>query len=209
MRSYVDHIVYATPDLAAGVVIIERLLRCDIVPGGRHPGWGTRNALVSLGTASYLEIIGPDPDTAAGTNPTLFGIDRLDAPRIVTWAVKGHDLTDLVASAKEMGVDLGSVSAGSRSLPDGSQLAWELTDPFAERCGGVVPFFIDWGAGPHPATTLPRACTLVAVTIEHPDVERVETALEAVGVTAPVTKASQAAVTAVIETPNGVVELSR
>src|SRR5262249_11322359 len=60
--SRVDHLAYATPDLEKGVAEIERLLGVRATPGGQHPGRGTRNALVSLGPTSYLEIVGPDPD---------------------------------------------------------------------------------------------------------------------------------------------------
>ena len=55
----VDHLVYATPDLAAGVDQVERLLGVKAIPGGQHPGGGTRNSLIRLGEGSYLEIIGP------------------------------------------------------------------------------------------------------------------------------------------------------
>jgi len=34
------------------------------VLGGRHPGGGTRNALIAPGADSYLEIVGPDDDLA-------------------------------------------------------------------------------------------------------------------------------------------------
>src|SRR5919204_3752865 len=79
----VDHLVYATPDLQAGVDRAEKLLGIRAAPGGRHPGRGTRNALIALGPASYLEIMAPDPDQDAPTEPRWFDVDALPQPRLV------------------------------------------------------------------------------------------------------------------------------
>ncbi|MDK1010172.1 MAG: VOC family protein [Actinomycetota bacterium] len=61
MLRFVDHLVYSTPDLDEGIHLVEQLFGTDVTPGGRHENWGTRNALVSLGESTYLEIISPDP----------------------------------------------------------------------------------------------------------------------------------------------------
>src|SRR5262249_59484933 len=88
----IDHLVYATPDLAAGVRHIEAVLGIQASPGGQHPRQGTRNALLALGPTSYLEIIGPDPDQPKPPPPRKFEIHDLKEPPLVTWAAKGTNL---------------------------------------------------------------------------------------------------------------------
>jgi len=205
--SRIDHLVYATPDLAAGVERVEKLLGVRAIPGGQHPGAGTRNALIGLGGQVYLEIIGPDPDQPKPPRARRFGIDELKSPRLVTWAAKGADLDRIVTDSRRQGVDLGQVQAGSRQRPDGVMLAWKLTVSPALTEGGVVPFLIDWGATAHPASALPKGCTLVDLRAEHPTPERVQAMITALGLELPVKRGSAPALIATIATPRGVVEL--
>jgi 4-carboxymuconolactone decarboxylase len=203
----VDHLVYATPDLAAGIARIEQLLGVRATPGGQHPGRGTRNALIALGPNTYIEIIGPDPEQPAPKEPRPFGIDGLKAPRLVTWSAKERDLAGLSARATEQNVRLGALASGSRRRPDGVLLAWNYTDPRTVVADGVVPFFIDWGTTPHPAASAVQGGTLAELTAEHPDPARVTTALTAVGLNLAVKKGSAPALVAIINTPRGRVEL--
>src|SRR5579885_1268880 len=110
----VDHLVFTVPDLNAGIDVAEQLFGVRATPGGQHPGLGTRNALIALGPASYLEIIGPDPDQPKPAGPRRFGIDDLKAPHLLTWVAKGKSLETFAAGAKAHGVDLGAVIPGSR-----------------------------------------------------------------------------------------------
>lgn len=203
--SRVDHLVYAAPDLQLGIEGIEELLGLRATPGGRHPRWGTRNALLGLGPAVYLEIIAPDPDQPAPATPRLFGIDGLTRPRLVTWAAKGSDLERLKSAAERRGIHLGEVRAGSRQAPDGAVLAWSLTDPATVVADGIVPFFIDWGQSPHPARTAAEGATLIELRAEHPDAKHVEEMLRQLGL--PVRPAGAPALVAVIDCPKGRVEL--
>jgi hypothetical protein len=203
----VDHLVYATPDLDLGVNTIEGLLGVRATAGGQHPGLGTRNALIALGPATYLEIIGPDPDQPRLAQPRRFGIDDLKAPQLVGWVAKGTQLEQLVVNARNAGVGLGAVIAGSRKRPDGVVLSWRYTDPGVVLENRLIPYFIDWGTSPHPASTAPRGATLVGFRAEHPDAGRVEAMVRHVGLNLRVQPGSRPALIATIDSPKGRVEL--
>jgi hypothetical protein len=203
----IDHLVYATPDLAAGIQRIEAMLGIRATPGGQHPGEGTRNALVALGPASYLEIIARDPEQPEPGTPRKFGIDNLRAPRLVTWAAKGNDLGPMVVEARRRGVMLGDVIPGSRRTPSGALLSWHITSQRTVIADGLVPFFIDWGQTPHPAATAATGATLIALRAEHPDPERVRKILDELGFDLPVTRGATPALIATIAGPHGRVEL--
>ena len=133
--SRIDHLVYATPDLEGGVERIETLLGVRATLGGKHPGRGTRNALIALGEWTYLEIIGPDPDQSTPSADLSFGIGDLDQPTLVTWAVKAAELERLAEESKIHGLGLGPISERTRKQTDGTLLSWKLTAPapFAGR----------------------------------------------------------------------------
>jgi len=203
----VDHLVYATPDLQAGVERIEKLLGVRAAPGGQHPGRGTRNALLSLGPGIYLEIIGPDPEQPAPAQARPFGIDDLKEPRLVTWVAKGRDLERVAAEARRHGMKLGEVIPGSRRRADGVLLSWRYTDPRTVVADGIVPFFIDWGKTPHPSITATQGASLIGLRAEHPDADRVQRALTQLGLDLRVQKGQRAALVATVTGPRGQVEL--
>ena len=207
VRARLDHLVYATPDLARGIAEIEKLTGIEPTPGGQHPGRGTHNALISLGDDIYLEIIGPDPDQPNPTRPRSFGIDDLTSPRLVTWAARATNLDGLRSAAATHGVALGPVRRGARLRPDGVQLAWHFTDPRTQVADGIVPFFIDWDSSPHPAGSAAQGAKLVDLRAEHPEAAEAVRMLAALGLPLPVTRAERPALVATIEGPRGRVEL--
>jgi hypothetical protein len=203
----VDHLVYATPDLDETLAQLERSLGVRATPGGRHPGRGTRNALIAIGRFAYLEVVGPDPEQAEFATPRWFEIDELAAPRLVTWAAKSDDLETLVAGARAAGAVLGPLASGTRTRADGTTLRWRFTDPTTVVASGVVPFFIDWGVGAHPADTAVAGPTLTGLRAEHPEPERVAGSLAALGLDLHVTYAPCAGLIATLRTAAGIVEL--
>jgi hypothetical protein len=205
--SAVDHLVYAGPDLRAAADKVEALLGVKATPGGPHPGRGTRNMLIAVGPTQYIEIIGPDPEQPKPALARPFGIDSLRAPKLVTWAAKEQDLAARYKAAVASGVALGALAEGSRQRPDGLLLRWNYTDPRTVVADGLVPFFINWGATPHPAATAAKGGTLVGLRAEHPDADRVRRTLAQLGLALPVQQAAAASLIAAVDTGRGRVEL--
>ena len=209
--SVVDHVVLAAPDPEEGCRVVTEILGISPAAGGHHPRWGTRNALLSLGPRTYLEVMGPDGTPADTARPRPFHLDGGNAPagarpRVVTWAARTDDLDRVAAAARAEGVDLGQILAGSRTKPDGTLLQWKMTDLAMAREDGILPFFIDWGDTPHPGETTPSGCTLEELRLWHPQAAAMQRILQRLGIAAEI-REGPAAVEAVIRSPRGLVTL--
>jgi hypothetical protein len=153
-----DHLIFGVPVLEDGVRQLETRWGVRAQPGGHHQGLGTHNALLGLGQGTYLELIAPDPDRPPPVRPRPFGLDALDHPRLVAWAVRGDDLEARVAHARAQGYDPGDPLELQRTTAQGTPLRWRLT-PKA-LAGGPIPFLIDWGDAVHPSGSAPTGLTL-------------------------------------------------
>ena len=164
LKAIVDHLVYATPDLSMGVQRIAEWLGVEPVPGGEHPGRGTRNALVALGRKLPR-------DRRARSRPATTERAAVVPHRRTAAAAAGDvghtvgDIHEVAHRAAAAGIHLGSIGDGRRTRADGVALTWRFSDPAVSVYDGIVPFLIDWGASPHPAMMAPTggecrlACT--------------------------------------------------
>ena len=204
-----DHIIWATPDLDACVKGFAEMTGVEPRMGGSHPGLGTRNALLSLGTKLYLEIIGPDPaQDLTDTYGSVFA--ALTAPGMFTLAARSDDLRETQRKLAEVGLKSPPPFEMGRKLPNGGALSWRI---MAHQPGGAhgweFPFFIDWGSVPvHPAEDSPKGCSIKHLLVLAPDAAKLEQAYGAVGLDATVRRAMRPALEVLLNTPRGMVVLN-
>lgn len=204
----IDHLIYAARDLESGMDEIERLLGARPEPGGRHPQFGTHNALLSLGPATYLELMAPDPARAPPPQGVPFAARADGSSWLATWVLAIDGIDEAATQAREQGVALGDVQAGARQRSDGTLVEWRLTHPYAKPYDGAVPFLIDWGSTPHPARSAPPGGELISLTIEHPRAGAVRRDLAALGSEVEVRPADAYRLIAEIRTGAGIVSLA-
>ena len=84
----------------------------DATPGGQHQIWGTRNALISIGSRNVSGNYGTGSDPFKARTETTIGHYRLYKPRLVTWVCRSADLDKTIELGKQLGVDLGEVQSG-------------------------------------------------------------------------------------------------
>ena len=203
-----DHLVYATPNLHSTVRDLSDQLGVTPSPGGRHVGRGTRNYLLGLAEGSYLEVIGPDRDQDDFTGTRPFGMNTLERPRLLAWAVRVTDIDAYVRRAQASGYDPGPVRDMSRVTPDGERLSWRLTETEDTGRPALIPFLIDWGSTRHPSEASPIGATLVGFRCETSDPRSLLTNLEALGVTAQVDLRAGDRLVCEVEGQAGVITLS-
>jgi hypothetical protein len=179
-HAQVDHLVVAIRSLPEGLAEFERLTGISAIAGGRHPGRGTENALVSLGGGKYLEIIAPQ--AGASLSPRDEGMRGLDRLRIINWAITVTDVDEAVTALKGAGFAGTAPQPGSRVTPSGERLEW-TTFGLADATIAAAPFFIRWSpATKHPSTTAPGGCTMAKLTVQDPSSDRLAAALASLGV---------------------------
>jgi hypothetical protein len=173
-----DHAILAGPSLPDLVAAFEARTGVPAMPGGRHAGQGTHNALVGLGPGRYLELLAPDPEAEDG--PFRASIAYLAAPALHTWCARGADADAFEARVRAAGLEPRRI-AMARTRPDGVRLAWELVFADGHGFGGLVPFFIDWGGSAHPSASLGAPLAWRSLVLEHPDAAGLAELLAALG----------------------------
>ena len=180
MSARFDHLVVAIRSLPEGIAAFERLAGVKAAVGGKHPGRGTENALVSLGAGSYLEIIAPQ--AGAQLSPQDEAMRAIDRLEILTWAVSVSDVDEALATLKTAGFATSAARPGARVTPAGERLEW-TTFALDDRSLPVAPFFIRWSAGTtHPSSTAPPGCSLDRLKVQDRSRGRLASALTVLGV---------------------------
>ena len=207
LSNHIDHLVLAGGDLETGIERFHERLGVRPVMGGRHPGWGTWNAIVGLGDRCYLELIAPDPtsDLPAHLRPEIFTGE--DSFLLKGWLAAVERPEGIRQRLLAGGVDPGRILDGSRELPDGGRLEWSLSDPMVRIMDGVVPLMIDWGHSSHPADGAPSGCHLKSLVLEHPESAAANGILGMMDLPASVMGGSCPLLRATLATPNGEVVL--
>jgi len=167
-----DHLILATTNLTGGIEEFTRLT--GVVPrrGGQHPGRGTENALVSLGSGHYLEILAPVAPTGDTASKELTPAG---------WALGTRDMPGLIDRVRAAGFEIPGPVPGSRRTPDSTLLQWRTASTAGPGLENA-PFFIEWAVDtPHPSSTAPGGCRLATMEVVAPDTTRLHDLLKAAG----------------------------
>jgi Glyoxalase-like domain len=200
-----DHLVIAARTLEQGVIWLEDKLGVKMQVGGKHPLFGTHNALLKLGESTYLEVIAVDPDAPKPTRARWFELDTahlLEQSKLIHWVARTGNLETQVQQFPQ----LGRILEATRG-----NLSWQITVPDDGHLNfeGLIPTLISW-RGIHPTSQLERQnCKLLQLRGYHPEPQAVNDTLEQVGADAllEISKAPVAKLSAIIQTPHGSVEL--
>lgn len=207
----VDHVILAIDSLERGVDLLHRATGLTPVYGGAHPGRGTQNALLSLDSGRYLELLAPNyADTTASARATerertaYYATFRTLTP--AGWAIHAPDAAAERARLLARGFAPGNVQPGSRERPDGRTLRWHTLDPWGGPQRLVLPFIIAWTAdSPHPSVDAPTGCRLTELAIASPSADSLGRLFQAAEWSVPIRADSTERLEFTLDCPAGVV----
>lgn len=137
------------------------------------------------------------------------GIDLLTKNRITRFALKSNTLIEDGKLLKQYNTDLGIISSGSRNIPDGSLLNWQLTMPLSVPEVDIVPFMIDWSESKvHPSSYLPdMGCKLKLIYATHPKPKKIIELYKKINCKVQINEAEEVSLNLIIDTPKGTIKL--
>ena len=221
-----DHLVIMANSLDEGVAWCEATLGVTPGPGGEHPLMGTHNRLLRIDSdafpRAYLELIAinSEADYAHQTRAKRWfdmdnGLVRArvvqNGPQLIHWVASVANISGAVQTLAAQGIDRGSAIEASRMTPSGL-LQWQITvrDDGQRLFDGCLPTLIQWG-DVHPTDSMPQSgVALQALQVAHPAADKLQAALNSVGIVDIVDVAvhnAPARITAIFQTPKGTVKL--
>lgn len=205
MPAVLDHLLWASADLDAAVRALEETTGVRAANGGPHPDLGTHNAVARLAPAQFLEVLAPDPSLKAG--PLARQLAALPAPVLLMWAAGGVPAAESASRAEDAGYRA-TVVPGERVRPDGRRVRWTNVFVSGHGAGTLVPFFVEWHDGDHPARDAPTGLSLLSFAIETPRPESLRIVLDALDVRVDIREGDRDRLVAVLDSPRGAIELA-
>ena len=226
LASHIDHLVVAAASLDEGVQWCEKTLGITPGPGGEHPLMGTHNRLFLIASPTfplaYLEIIAihsgaqkSDSSRSAGArrwfdldDPELQAELARSGPRLVHFVARTAHADSGMRALARLGLDRGELLPASRPTPQGL-LSWKITvRADGQRLFyGALPTLIEWGPV-HPAQGMPASgVVLQSLSARHPRADTLRAGYEAIGLANVEVTPGSPNLTAMLQTPLGLVTL--
>jgi len=209
-----DHLSYAagSDGLAGTAARLGTALGRDFIDGGVHPRFGTRNMILPLADATYLEVVECLDHPASDKAPFGQAVRARSAlgGGWLGWVVSVPDITPVEERLGRAAV------AGSRHRPDGTELKWKQIGIHGLIADPQLPFFIQWEvpSGLHPSAGADGTISLAGIEIAGDPQrvsewlgESVEAPLEDVKVEWVAPHGTPGILAAQVQTPDGIVRI--
>jgi hypothetical protein len=133
-----DHVIYAVADLQSAVRRFADEYGLASVGGGEHPEFGTRNAIVSVGHAQFIELMAIAD--SGSQHPLVLSLSAWlrNGDQLVAVCLRPDNLDEV---ADRLSIP---VTPAERRSPEGEVLRWRLAGVQAALGPERLPFFIDW-----------------------------------------------------------------
>jgi hypothetical protein len=116
-----------------------RAMGFDVLDGGVHPGIGTANRLIPLGS-QYVELLGVVSPTLARESEYGRSLLRATAggDRLVRWSLRTDSIEEVAARLQL------AVERRRRVRPDRVELTWRAAGLSVSLADATMPFFMQW-----------------------------------------------------------------